>query len=68
MLNKKKHRLERNRSDAERRILQRNIDKKISDSKRIYKEKVEGLFKTNRVKDAWKGLKTLCGHKKKQCA
>ncbi len=65
MLNEKQ-RLVCNRSDAERRILQKNIDKKIFESKRIYKEKVEGLFKTTRVKDAWKGLKTLCGHKEKQ--
>ena len=65
MLNEK-HRLVRNESDVERRTLQRNIDKKITESKRIYKEKVEGLFKTNKTKDAWKGLKTLCGHKKKQ--
>ena len=65
MLNEN-HRLVRNGSNAERRTFQRNIDKKIIEFKRIYKEKVEGLFKTNRVKDAWKGLKTLCGHKKKQ--
>ena len=65
MLNEK-HRLVRNGSDVERRLVQRNIDKKITESKKIYKEKVECLFKTNRVKNAWKGLETLCGHKKKQ--
>ena len=65
MLNEE-HRLLRNGNNVERRTLQRNIDKKITESKRIYKEKVEGLFKTNRVNDAWKGLKILCGHKKKQ--
>ena len=41
--------------------VQKKLKKKISESKRQYKEKVEGLFKTNCVKDAWKGLKTLCG-------
>ena len=45
ILNEKKHRLVRNGSDVER-TLQRDIDKKITESKRIYKEKVEGLFKT----------------------
>lgn len=59
------HRLVRNGSDVERRALQRNIDKKITESKRIHKEKVEGLFKTNRVKCTWKGFTTLCTNKKK---
>ena len=33
----------------------------ISEAKQAYKTKVEGLFKTNKSADAWKGLKTLTG-------
>ena len=61
-----KHRLVRSGNDVERRTVQKHIDKKIAECKQIYKEKVEGLFRTNRVKDAWNGLKTLCGYNKKQ--
>ena len=54
-----------NGNRAQYRTIQRELNKKISEAKRAYKEKVEGLFRTNRTKDAWKGLKTLCGYNKK---
>ena len=53
-------------SEAQKREFQKQIDRKIKDFKNSYKENVEGRFKTNKFKDAWKGLKTLCGFKKKQ--
>ena len=50
-------------SEAQKREFQKQIDRKIKDFKNSYKENVEGRFKTNKFKDAWKGLKTLCGFK-----
>lgn len=47
------------------KAIQRKLNKKISEAKRAYKQKVEGLFRTNLAKDAWQGLKTLCGYNKK---
>lgn len=54
-----------NGDSTQQKAIQKRINKKIADSKKGYKEKIEGLFKTHSVKDAWKGLKTLCGHEKK---
>lgn len=63
MLNEKR-RLAQNGNRTQQKTIQKQVNKKITESKKIYKEKIEGLFSTNRVKDAWKGLKTLCGYNK----
>lgn len=65
MLNEKR-RIRQSGNSDQKKELQKRIDKKITDAKKEYKEKIEGLFRTNKSKDAWKGLKTLCGYNKKQ--
>lgn len=51
------------------KAVQRQLNKVIDEAKRMYKVKLENLFRTNRSKDAWKGLKAFCGYnnKTKQC-
>ena len=59
LLNKKKHFLAI--KDREQlKIIQKEIDKNITDSKRKHKVKVEGLFKHD-AKSAWRGVKQLSG-------
>lgn len=65
MLNEKR-RIRHSGSTDQKKNLQKRIDKKITNSKKKYKEKIEGLFRTNKSKDAWKGVKALCGYRKKQ--
>ena len=48
------------------RNIRQQLDRKIAEEKRAYKAKGEGLFRTNSAKDAWKGLKTLCGYNAKR--
>ena len=43
--------------------LQEEVDKAIKDAKIEYKNHIEQKFKTNRMKDAWSGLKILTGQK-----
>lgn len=64
MLNEKRRYMV-NGDSTQQKAVQKKINKKITDSKKDYKEKIEGLFRTNSTKDAWIGLKTLCGHKEK---
>ena len=59
LLNRKKAALSNNNNDI--RSVQRELNKSINDAKRAYKDKVEHLFKSNKTKDAWKGLKCLSG-------
>lgn len=47
------------------KALQNQVDAKILEEKRVYKDKVENLFRSNRAKEAWKGLKVLCSSKPK---
>ena len=61
---KEKQRLRQIGNANQKKEVQKQIDKKLSDSKKAYKEKIERLFRTNKTKDAWKGLQTLCGFKK----
>lgn len=58
MLNEKR-RYVQNRNRAQYKTGQRKLDKKISEAKRAYKEKVEDLLRTSCSKDPWKGLKIL---------
>ena len=37
----------------------------MAEGKKRYKDKVENLFRSNKSKEAWKGLKVLCGSKPK---
>ena len=55
-----------NGDHIQRRRIQNQLNKKIIDAKQSYKIKVENLFKSNKSKDAWRGVKLLCGSKKKQ--
>lgn len=45
--------------------VQKELNVKIKDAKLMYKNKVENLFRTNKTKDAWTGLKHLCGYQTK---
>ena len=45
---------------------QADINKAIEVAKSEYKDKVERQFKTNKMKDAWKGLHLLTGQKRKK--
>lgn len=65
LVNEKK-RLMNPRDRDQLRALQKRIDRKISDEKKVYKNKVEALFKSNRSKEAWRGLKMLCSSKSKK--
>lgn len=49
------------RKRVEGKVIQREIDNMIKEEKLKYKDKVESQFYSGRVKDAWKGLKTLAG-------
>lgn len=44
---------------------QRQADRWIRDAKQTHKERVEHLFKANKTKDAWKGLKAITGMAKR---
>ena len=60
ILNEKKRLL----SSADRnplRQVQKQLNKKIIQAKVAYKDKIEDMFKSNRSKDAWAGLKRICG-------
>ena len=46
-------------------VLQKKLSYDIKAAKINYKQKIEELFKTNNMHDAWKGLKTLTGMEKK---
>ena len=48
------------------RALHTQLKSKITEGKRVFKEKVEHLFKTNQSKDAWKGVKVLSGYQTKR--
>ena len=48
------------------RNITQQLTRKIEEEKNKYKEKVERLFRSNNPKDAWKGLKTLCGSNSKR--
>ena len=45
--------------------VQKELNGVISEAKKNYKLKVEEMFKSNNSKDAWKGLKVLCGYQSK---
>ena len=42
--------------------IQKQLNIKIRDAKTTYKNKIENMFHGNNSKDAWKGLKLLCGY------
>ena len=65
-LMKEKRRIALSGNRNELRNISRQLTGKIAEEKRKYKEKVERLFRTNSAKDAWKGLKTLCGFNSKR--
>jgi hypothetical protein len=65
VINKKKHSLSSDRADI--KVIQKELDVTIRNAKNCYKNKVEDLFKTNKTKDAWTGLKYLSGFKSKCC-
>ena len=54
--------------DGNYREKQNEVDKAIERAKSEYKDKVEENFKTNKMKDAWKGLKLLTGQKESKKA
>ena len=43
---------------------QRKSTKKKVEAKKKYKEKIEFQFPAGKMRNAWKGLKTLAGHSK----
>lgn len=45
--------------------VQKRLKEEISNAKKLYKDKVENLFRSNHSKDAWKGLKLLSGYRTK---
>ena len=63
LVNKKKSALSNNRVNL--KDIQKELCKKIKNAKHQYKVKVENLFKSNNSKDAWRGLKYLCGYNNK---
>jgi hypothetical protein len=65
VINKKKRALSGDRTNLKE--IQKELNCKISDAKLVYKDKVEGLFKSSRSREAWKGLKYLCGCTTKNC-
>ena len=65
VINKKKRALSNNREDL--KSVQKELNSKIHIAKTAYKQKVEDLFKSQKSKDAWKALKFLSGHVKKNC-
>ena len=46
-------------SKQDRKVIQKRLNKQISDAKRAYKEKAETQFQSCSIADAWKGLKQL---------
>ena len=64
LLNKKKRLLGTNERE-DLKIVQKEINTKISVCKKEYKNKIENMFKTD-SKTAWKGLKVLTGMNKNQ--
>jgi hypothetical protein len=48
--------------------VQRKLREEIRKAKAEYKEKVEKQFEGGNIRDAWRGLKTLTGQNKPQCA
>lgn len=65
VINKKKRALSCDRVSLKE--VQKDLNEKISSAKHLYKQKIEGLFKSRHTKDAWKGLKYLSGHSSKSC-
>ena len=65
IINKKKRALSGDRSNLKQ--IQKELNCKITEAKTVYKDKVESLFKSNRAKDAWRGLKLLGGCTSKNC-
>lgn len=64
LLNEKRKHL----ASGDRNLLksvQKRLNKEIAEAKFSYKLKLENLFKTNNCKEAWKGLKILCGYNNK---
>ena len=47
-----------------RKVVQKRLNKQISDAQKAYKEKVETQFQSGSIADAWKGLKQLTGQTK----
>ena len=64
-INKKKFSLSNDRNNI--RVVQKELNRTIKDAKVQYKDRIEDLFRTNRTKDAWKGLRCLSGFKSKNC-
>lgn len=52
---------------SELKRVQKDLNVCIKNAKHAYKVKVENMFKTNKTKDAWTGLKNLTGFKTKSC-
>lgn len=50
----------RNCDNTQQKSIEKEINQKIATSQKSHKKNMEDLFKTNCVKDAWKGLKIVC--------
>ncbi len=46
------------------KIIQKQIDVKISENKKKYKERIENKFKNNDSRGTWDGIKTMVGYNK----
>ena len=57
-----KHRYRLSGNKDQLKIIQKQLNLDIIKCKKEYKTKIEGYFKSNNAKDAWKGLKTITGY------
>ena len=65
IINEKKRALSNDRTAL--KTVQKKLREKICNAKRVYKDKIENLFKSRQAKDAWKGLRYLSGSVNKNC-
>lgn len=60
LLNKKKRAFQEG-NEEDKRSVQKQLKGKLDEGKQKYKEKVEGKFRSNEMKEVWKGVKSLAG-------
>ena len=64
LLNEKK-RVFHSGTKEDRKLVQKKLKHKIRECKKLYKVKVEDMFKANDTKRAWQGLQSMTGYKPK---
>ena len=65
MLNEKK-KVFKEGSKEDIKNVQKKVKERIKECRAQYKEKLEENFKSNDMKEVWKGLKTIVGYSKKE--